>query len=368
MARPCARDRRPSASCRRAFRTAAARIAFGAWSVPGAGSPTRSSSICDFAILPLSIEGSPLEARVRRLHDELAARNLRLRPHCWLSNAWFSPAGVTGFAIPFYLAHPRLVRLETSQMLEVEGATEAECMQLMRHEAGHALDTAFGLHRRAGWRRLFGRFSAPYRNHYVPGPISRDYVLHLDPWYAQSHPAEDFCETFAIWLTPGSRWRRDYRGWPALEKLEYVDRLMTEIAGRRPGRTCRERTDPLSKLRTTLRAHYARKRKRTSVRVAELLDGDLRRVFPSKRAPRAASEPAARFLERHARALRKRVAVWSRESQYTIDEVLRGMITRCRELGLERAREEHACLDDATLLLTVQTMHTLHGPHYRRAR
>ena len=26
--------------------------------------------------------------------------------------------------------------------------------------------------------------------------------MHLDPWYAQSHPDEDFAETFAVWLTP----------------------------------------------------------------------------------------------------------------------------------------------------------------------
>ena len=51
---------------------------------------------------------------VERLYGELARRGIRFRPHCWLAEEWFSPDGVPGIAIPFYLAHPRLARLETS--------------------------------------------------------------------------------------------------------------------------------------------------------------------------------------------------------------------------------------------------------------
>ena len=47
------------------------------------------------------------------------------RPHYWLSDEWFTPDGVPGVAIPFYLAHPRLAKLELAQMLEVEGGDRA---------------------------------------------------------------------------------------------------------------------------------------------------------------------------------------------------------------------------------------------------
>src|ERR671914_2504679 len=114
--------------------------------------------LCD---LPLRIEGAPLEERVERLYAELEERGLRFRPHVWLSEEWFSPDGVPGFAIPFYLAHPRLMRLERKQVLEVEGGTAKECMGIMRHEAGHALDNAFRFHARRRWRELFGLFSKP---------------------------------------------------------------------------------------------------------------------------------------------------------------------------------------------------------------
>jgi hypothetical protein len=76
--------------------------------------------------------------------------------------------------------------------------------------------------------------------YYRPNPASR-LVQHLRLWYAQSHPDEDFAETFAVWLTPRSNWRKRYEGWPALKKLQYVDELMAEIAeeGRRSRVACR---------------------------------------------------------------------------------------------------------------------------------
>jgi len=130
-----------------------------------------------------------------QLHAELKQLGLIFKPHCWFSDDWFSPDGVPGIAVPFYMAHRRLMRLERNQMLEVEGGTKEWCMRIMRHEAGHAIDTAFGLHRKRGYKATFGSYSAPYPETYIPKPRSKKFVFHLEPWYAQSHPAEDFAET-----------------------------------------------------------------------------------------------------------------------------------------------------------------------------
>ena len=97
--------------------------------------------LCD---LPLKIEGTRLEQRMEKLYRELNARSIAFKPHVWLGEEWFTPDGVAGFAIPFYLAHPRLMKLERAQMLEVEGASEGECMRILRHEAAHALAMPFG--------------------------------------------------------------------------------------------------------------------------------------------------------------------------------------------------------------------------------
>ena len=186
---------------------------------------------------------------------------LRFRPHFWLSDEWYCPDGVPGVAIPFYLAHPRLARLELTYMLEVEGGTPEWCMRLLRHETGHAIENAYRLRLRRRRQKLFGKSSERYRDYYVPRPYSRRFVVHLEQWYAQSHPDEDFAETFAVWLAPDSNWRERYAGWPVIRKLEYVDELMQEIGDQRPVVVSRARVDALSRLRKTLRQHYEEKRR-----------------------------------------------------------------------------------------------------------
>ena len=171
--------------------------------------------LCDLGV---SIDGTPLESRIAEVHRELAARGFVFRAHYWLSDEWFTPDGVPGIAIPFYLAHPRLARLEERQMLEVEGGTSDWCLRILRHEIGHAIDNAYCLRRRRTRQKLFGLPSQPYPEFYLPKPYSRSFVLHLDPWYAQSHPDEDFAETFAVWLTPSSMWRKRYARWPTVMK------------------------------------------------------------------------------------------------------------------------------------------------------
>src|ERR671912_1988940 len=111
--------------------------------------------------LGIRIEGSALEPRIAQLHEELAARGLTFRPHYWLSDEWFTPDGIPGIAIPFYLAHPRLAKLELAQMLEVEGGDPNSCMRILRHEAGHAIENAFKLRRRRHRQQLFGNSSEP---------------------------------------------------------------------------------------------------------------------------------------------------------------------------------------------------------------
>ena len=112
----------------------------------------------------------------------------------------------------------------------MEGGNGRDCMRILRHEAGHVVQHAYRLQRRRRWQQLFGPSSTRYPNYYRPNPASSDFVQHLRLWYAQSHPDEDFAETFAVWLRPRSDWRKRYAGWPALRKLEYVDELMAEIA------------------------------------------------------------------------------------------------------------------------------------------
>ena len=313
--------------------------------------------------LPLAIEGT-LAERVAQLRDELDAHGLRVPLHFYLSDEWFTADGATSIAIPFYLADARLEKLEEAQMLEVEGGEHEWCMRILRHEAGHAIDNAFRLRRRRQRREMFGPPSTPYPDFYTPKPYSKSFVLHLDAWYAQSHPDEDFAETFAVWLTPNSEWRQRYAGWPARKKLEYMDALMSGLRDRPPSVDNPAEVDPLPRLRKTLRQHYRAKRRHYGVDYPNFYDRDLRRLF-SDASEFATNTTAAQFIARIRRPVRRVVADWTGIYQYTIDQVLEDMIARCRELKLRLAVPEEQARQEFTVLLTVQAMNYLHSGGHR---
>jgi hypothetical protein len=228
------------------------------------------------------------------------------------------------------------------------------------------LDTAFRLHFKRRWRELFGSFARPYPDFYKPKPKSRSYVLHLRAWYAQAHPAEDFAETFAVWLTPTSRWRRRYKGWAALRKLEYIDERMEELAGTRPANRTRTKVEPLSALRITLREHYRRKREKYDFNWPAVYDRDLRRIFSDD--PRHKGRPsAASFIRSVRREVRQIVAEGTGVHQYTIDHVLENMIDRCKELKLRVSTPAREARRRVMIVLTVQVMNVLHSGYHRIA-
>jgi hypothetical protein len=310
--------------------------------------------------LGVTIEGTWLEDCLDQLYSELAAREIRFRPHVWLADEWFSPDEVPGIAIPFYLTHRRLMRLERDQMLEVEGGTKAECMMILRHEAGHAIQHAFQVQRQRRWQSLFGASSTHYPQLYRPRPGSRQHVQHLDLWYAQSHPDEDFAETFAVWLGSRTAWRARYQGWPALKKLEYVDELMREVATSRPEIRSRNRPESIGTLHKTLGTHYEERKALYRAQFPSTYDRDLKRIF-SDSPRRRQREAASSFLRRNRRELREMVARWTGHCQVAIDAVLSDMIGRCRELKLRAGGSERRLKTDFAVLLTVKTMRFLYS-------
>lgn len=313
--------------------------------------------LCD---LELTIEGSWLEGPIDDVREELCKRNLALKPHFWLSEEWFCPQDSTGVALPFFLAHPRLMQLERRQMYEVEGSNYQHCLKLLRHEIGHAMQHGFRLQRRRKWQQHFGSSSQHYPDAYRPNPRSKRYVLHLALWYAQSHPDEDFAETFAVWFKPRSLWRKRYAGWPALSKLTYVDDLMAELAGKTPPVRSRERVDSLAKLKMTLRQYYQSKGKRFGDTRPDIYDRDLKRLFSDDPQHRHC-ERAGAFLRRNRTEIRRTVSRWTGEYQFTLDAVFEDMLGRCRELKLRAAGPERQLKLDFAILLTVRTMNYLYG-------
>lgn len=217
--------------------------------------------LCD---LRLSLKHTSTQLLIGQLYAELNRKGLNFKPQVWISTGWFSPYGVPGFAIPFYLLHPRLAELEHKYMGEVEGGSESGCMQLLRHETGHAIDNAFLLRLSKRRQSLFGLSGEPYPKRYKPAPHSKDYVLHLENHYAQAHPDEDWAESFAIWLDPKTDWRKEYSGTNALAKLEMVDALMLSIGGLKPLVNRVHKVDEIKTCKKTLRDYLESKQQKYS--------------------------------------------------------------------------------------------------------
>ncbi len=309
--------------------------------------------ICD---LPIQIEGTWLEPRVHQLYDELKAKNILFRPRCYLADEWLTPEDEPIIGIPFYLAHPRLTVLETEMMLEAEGDDDEWCMKLLRHESGHALSYAYGLHYRRSWQRVFGLSSQKYDDTYRSRPYSKSYVRHLDNYYAQYHPDEDFCETFAVWLTPDLDWREEYEGWKALDKLLFVDRLMKSIAGKKPVVSRGSQHWAASQIRSTLRRYYRRRRAAEAENYPDFHDVNLKQMFVEGKTRNETRTSVAVILKQHRKSLINHISEWTGERKYRVGEVFQGVYQRCKELRLVTEEPEATVMLMLTAYLTTLQM------------
>ena len=311
-----------------------------------------------FCDLPLRLKGSVIEQRAYSVFDELTARGIRFRPTLWISEQWYNPDEVVGFAVPFYLLHPRLIRLERKMMLEAEGASLEEALSILRHETGHAVDEAFQLRKMREYRKVFGSPQRAYPTDYIADSDSRDFVQHLNAWYAQSHPVEDFAETFAVWLRSENGWRRKYRDWPAYEKLSAVDTWMRNLRDVEPEIKPRRIANELRNSTRTLREHYDEKRDFYAIDAEDEFDGALQRIFEaSGRGSRARGQmSAAALLAEHRTRLRRRIAKPLGVPAYVVDQVLRQLVHRARILKLRQTRSKAETVKKVSRLVSRATV------------
>ena len=284
--------------------------------------------------LNVQIADSPLEPLINRLYDELGQAGISFRPPRYLADEWLCPDKLPIIGIPFYLAHPRLKHIEKKMMFEVEGGTEKSCMKLLRHECGHAFNYAYELYKKTRWRKLFGTFSTTYSiSSYFSRRYSKRYVVHLQGNYAQSHPDEDFAETFAVCITPNSQWQQKYNKWPAIKKLQYVDGLIKRTGSTAPVKTFRG-TAPWSahRMTSTLGAYYQRRQKLLGDEFRGYYDEGLKRLFIAR--PVDAELCASKFIRGHRKLFVNHIAKWTGSRKYEIYHLLNRLARRCEVLDL----------------------------------
>jgi hypothetical protein len=318
--------------------------------------------------LGLKLDGTELQPLVQRLYDELSQKGLLFHPPCHVGDEWFVPVGIPAIFVPFFLTNDRLKKLERKMMLEVEGETPDWFMKLIRHEAAHAYAYAYQVFKKKKWQQTFGLTSTEETpQFYRPRPYSRSYVVHLDDWYAQSHPDEDFAETFAVWLTPELNWRERYKDWKALQKLEYVDELMRSIGGRPPPHLPPYHAAEYNFLNIKLKTYYARKRKLYEDSYPDFYDNDLKQLFAAD-SNGESTVKASVYLRAHRRHMMNSVCAWTNEKKYRVNKLLNRLIERCDQLEL-RTRPDNRELDlQLSAYVTTLVMNYLFTGRFKRTK
>jgi len=322
-----------------------------------------------FKNLPISIKDSEIEPLIKQFYLEMEWKGLKFKPQLFLGDEWFSPEGMNCIAIPFYLAHPKLRALEKSKMLEVEGGDDKEFMKLLRHEAGHCFDHCYKFSKRKKWQKIFGSPDQDYKPEtYRPQPYSKSFVKHLDRWYAQAHPDEDFAETFAVWLDPDSNWREVYADWPvALAKIQYVDDLVQESfklknhaeAGRPPS--------AVAHLSSTLEKYYIKKKKENADTYPDFYDSDLKRIFNGGEMHAKKEFSAAAFMNRHRKEIVSTVTWATHEKKIIVDALVKRLATRCKELDLRLGKSDLQTTMEVSSFLTSLVKNYLFTGQFKRA-
>ena len=285
--------------------------------------------------LHVSISGTWLSDCVKRLYVDLDTKGILFKPECYLADEWLAPDGEPVVGIPFYLAHPVLMKLEKQMMLDIEGGTRQWCMQLLRHETGHAINYAYKLHAKKRWQELFGHFHKEYPDTYRFRPYSKNFVRHLEDYYAQYHPDEDFAETFAVWLNPEIDWQKQYKGWKALDKLRYVDEIMQGVKDKKPFIEKGKKYWQASKLTSTLANYYKKKRSQYAEDFLDFHDANLKRIFSAGNGEQKHQVYAYKLIVKYRKKLISTVSHWTGEKKYIIDGLIKSLIQRSKDLGLQ---------------------------------
>jgi hypothetical protein len=310
--------------------------------------------------LGLKIEGSPIEPLVTNLYRELADAGVTLRPPVFIADEWGCPDGVPAIGIPFYLVDRDLAALEEKETEELE--SEEDIKRCLRHEAGHAFCYAHKLYLSPTFRDLFGPLSRPYLEDFQPMPFSRAFVRHLPGWYAQKHPDEDFAETFAVFITPGSDWKKQYQAWPALKKLSFLEDAVGSLGKAEPAVVPQNEYLVDEGLDLTVPEHYEQRRDESRVaQIGEVIDADLVRLFGSPNG--VPGEAAGKFVRQQRRSLVMGAAYWTGARTSVVRGLIDHIAQRADALGLtvlpERSPEVTVSL--SALVTTLALNHLLRG-------
>ena len=319
--------------------------------IVGQVSPLLNTPLC---LLDLQIKGSIAEECIQIVRKELKDKGLKFNFHYWISDDWFCADGIPGIALPFYLFNSKVAKLERETLGTLEGMTKIDCLKLIRHEVGHAIDNAFNLRNCREREALFGKSTQRYPKEYIRKPFSRNYVRHIRENYAQAHPDEDWAETFAVWLNPNSNWKKKYKDWKAIDKLNYLDSVMNTLKGRRAPIANKDTIDDISTIGITLRTYLNRKLKSKTKYNSPLFGRNISGIFRA-----GTGRNAHTYLTKHEKELCITVAKSTDQYHYIVKDVLKELKTECKNKNLMLKMTNSQTRDALVHLLNKSTLNYL---------
>lgn len=287
-----------------------------------------SKRVCD---LPLKIEDTHLEELINQLYLELENAGISFKPGMYLTDGWGCPNLIPVIGVPFYLVDQDLCNLK-EQLTGVAAEDDAEMMMILRHEAGHAFNYAYRIYQEPECQEVFGEFSLPYREEYKVLPFSARFVRHVAGWYVQKHPDDDFAETFAVWLMPDSDWQKTYAGTPAMAKLLYIDKAVSQYGNQPPIVTGGKLDIPLNEMTMTLGSWYLENKEGhdQNIILHEIVNEDIKRLFPA-----AEGQPAIDILRINRQQLIRDVHYWTGIDRDILVTLVDEITERVRLLSLK---------------------------------
>ena len=159
-------------------------------------------------------------------------------------------------------------------------------------------------------------------------------------------------------MTPRSAWRRQYKGWPAIKKLRYVDRIAKSVADIEPIVKTGEVDITPDDMAVTVEQFYQQAAQEQQARIDIALDGHLGQIFLARR--RKESRPAADIVRRYLPDLVEKITYWTGVRRPIVRGLIEAVCRTCERMKLwGEVGEEPRYLVEVTALATTLAMNFL---------
>jgi hypothetical protein len=182
--------------------------------------------------LGLKVEGSPIERSVEKLRKELVKKGIKcFKAVVYLTDEWGCPSGEPVIGVPFYLADPQLAKLERS-MNDLE--SEREILMYLPPRGRPRLQLRLPPVRHPRVARAVRAVQPPLPRRLQAGPRSRASSCATCGLVRAEAPGRGLRRDVRRVADAALGWRDRYRGWPALAKLRYIDRIVKKFGNVEP--------------------------------------------------------------------------------------------------------------------------------------